>query len=85
MQTQAHFLVRKSNNTFEVNRKEELLRRKYADITADFVMMFEEGLRIGVIYDRLSDKYYLDKGTIFRIVSNQTKFQKANDREAESP
>jgi hypothetical protein len=60
------------------NRKKELLARKYADVSRDFLRMFsEEGKRQGVIYDELSEKYYLDQGTILRIVYSQTKHQKS--------
>ena len=85
MQTQTHFLVKKSNNTFEVNRKEELLKRKYKDIQTDFVKMYSDGMRVGVIYDLLSEKYYMDGGSIYRIIYNQTRFQKANNRKDNSP
>ena len=62
-----------------MNRKAELLAKKYADIASDFVKMFTvDGMRPGVIYYKLSEKYYLDQGTIFRIVYQQTKFQKSN-------
>lgn len=61
-----------------MNRKAELLARKYADITNDFNRLYNiEKMRVGAIYDVLSDKYYLDQERIFRIVSQQTKFQKS--------
>jgi hypothetical protein len=69
-----------------MNRKSELLTRKYADITNDFIRMFkDEGKRPGVIYDELSNKYYLDQGTIFRIVYSQTKFQRESSHSGEVP
>jgi hypothetical protein len=67
-----------------MNRKSELLARKYKDIQNDFKKLHQENkMRVGAIYDELSDKYYLDQETIFRICLGLTKFQKANDREAQ--
>jgi hypothetical protein len=64
-----------------MNRKSELLARKYADIKSDFDRLNEVNkMRIGAIYNELSNKYYLDQNTIFRIVLEQTKFQKANNK-----
>jgi len=74
------FELKNTNDTFDMNRKSELLERKYADIKADFDQLDKvEEIRVGAIYKRLSNKYYLDENTIFRIVLKQTKFQKANN------
>lgn len=48
--------------------KQRLKERKHNDIFADYLKMFKRNMHIDVIYQKLEKKYYLDQGTIYRVV-----------------
>ena len=54
-----------------MSRDQKRLKRRNDAIIAEFVTLFEQGLRSEVIYDRLADKYYLSPATVADIVTRQ--------------
>ena len=48
--------------------KQQLKERKRKDIFNDYLKMYKKMMPINAIYKALEKKYYLDAGTIYRIV-----------------
>jgi hypothetical protein len=53
------------------HRKKELLQKKYAAISKNFEKLLRDGKHPSEIYSKLEDKFFLDRGTICRIVFNK--------------
>jgi hypothetical protein len=48
--------------------KREHKERRNRRIFEDYSKLFTKGFRVDVIYQKLEDKYFLDQGTIYRII-----------------
>jgi hypothetical protein len=58
------------------SRKQQLKAKKHAAIYTDFEKMFCKNTPLERIFTTLENKYFLDKGTIYRIVLSKKAFIK---------
>ncbi|WP_312340625.1 hypothetical protein [Sphingobacterium sp.] len=53
--------------------KTPLLEKRAENILKDFTRLFNQGLRTEVIYQKLSEKYFLAENTVTKIVRSQAR------------
>ena len=64
------FKMNNKRNTLAVNKdtRQYFKERKHAAIHNDFVRMVTNMVHPSVIYSKLSAKYFMDKGSIYRVI-----------------
>lgn len=70
VQRQDNFKSRLTDNTFTMNESKQLSlkAKRNAAIYKDYCAMFKKGLRVEVISKKLSDKYFIREGSIYRVI-----------------